>query len=286
MTAPDTQQGQDERSPRPAMSQAGSLSQRLAAIRRLHVGGLPIADLDRAETAAFTIDAAMARRGQGGPCLFFTTSNGQVVSLCAQNPQVRDLYLQADLISPDGMPVVFASKRFFRRPLRERVATTDAFHDAARIAEERGATFFLFGATEEANIAAVENARRLYPRLNIVGRRNGYYRPEEEAEVAAQINAAAPDVLWVGIGVPAQQRFAVRQRHALDRVGVLKTCGGLFDFLSGQSSRAPQWMQSAGLEWAYRAWLEPRRLGWRYLVTNPHALYVLMTQSGPDDGVV
>jgi N-acetylglucosaminyldiphosphoundecaprenol N-acetyl-beta-D-mannosaminyltransferase len=277
MTAPDMQVFDTPDGP-------SAISARLAAIRRLRVGGLPIADLDRAETAALTIEAAMARRGAGGPCLFFTTSNGQVVSLCAQDSEVRGLYLQADLISPDGMPLVFASRRFFRKPLRERVATTDAFHDAARIAQERGATFFLFGATEEASIAAVENARRLYPRLNIVGRRNGYFRPEEEADVAAQINEAAPDVLWVGIGVPAQQRFAVRRRAALDRVGVLKTCGGLFDFLSGQSSRAPQWMQSAGMEWAYRAWLEPRRLGWRYLVTNPHALYVLMTQSGPDDG--
>ena len=82
------------------------------------------------------------------------------------------------------------------------------------------------------------------------------------------------------MGVPREQAFAVRNRQALNEVGVIKTAGGLFDFLSGRRSRAPRWLQEVGLEWLYRTWLEPRRLAMRYLTTNPHALLIMLRRSG------
>lgn len=250
------------------------------AVPTVRVGDLPVAALDRAATAALTVEAALARRGSGLPCLFFTTTNGQVVSLCASRPEVRALYAQADLISADGMPVVFASRLLTRTPLPERVATTDAFHDAATVARARGASFYLLGADEDTNLRAAHEAARLYPGLRIVGRRNGFFNARDEDEVVAEINAAAPDILWIGMGVPRQQSFVVRNRHRLTRVGLAKTCGGLFDFLAGRNGRAPGWMQASGLEWLYRAVQEPRRLGLRYLATNPHAAFVLATRTG------
>jgi exopolysaccharide biosynthesis WecB/TagA/CpsF family protein len=252
----------------------------LQSVPQIRVGGLPVAVLDRAATAHLTIDAALARRGRGGPCLFFTTVNGQVVSLCASDPAVWRLYAEADLISADGMSVVFASRLRCPEPLPERVATTDAFHDAAMIAAQKGVSFYFLGGSEEINAKAAERALRLYPGLTFVGRRNGYFRPEQEKEVVEEINAASPDVLWIGLGVPRQQQFVARYRKRLDRVGLVKTCGGLFDFLAGKNVRAPQWMQECGLEWLYRMSLEPRRLAWRYAVTNPHALWLLATRSG------
>jgi exopolysaccharide biosynthesis WecB/TagA/CpsF family protein len=244
------------------------------------VGGLAVSRLDRRQSARVTIEAALARRGRDGPCLFFTTVNGQVASLCASDLAVRRLYLEADLIHPDGMSVVFASRLLCRPALRERVATTDVFHDIAEVAQERGARFYFLGANEESNRAAVERVASLYPRLEVVGRRNGYFTAAEEDGVVAAIDAAAPDVLWVGMGVPRQQAFIVRHRARLRRVGVAKTCGGLFDFLAGKSRRAPGWMQAGGLEWLHRLLQDPRRLAWRYLTTNPHAFYVLLTRSG------
>lgn len=255
----------------------------LSEIQHVVVGGMPVARLTRAQTARLTIDAAIERRGAGKPCLFFTTSNGQVISQCASRVEVRALYQQADLISPDGMSVVKASRLLCREGLPERVATTDAFDDAAALAIERGATFFFLGASEEMSKAAFDGALRRYPGLKIVGRRNGFFTRSEEAAVVDEINAAQPDVLWVGMGVPRQQDFVVRNRNRLIGVGVAKTCGGLFDFLSGKNSRAPAWMQSAGLEWFYRMSLEPRRLFLRYLLTNPHAIYVMLRRSGDGD---
>jgi N-acetylglucosaminyldiphosphoundecaprenol N-acetyl-beta-D-mannosaminyltransferase len=251
---------------------------------RVTIGGLPVAVLDRQQTARLTIGAALSRRGNGRPCLFFTTVNGQVVSLCASDPAVKGLFEKADLISPDGMSVVFAS-RFVPGPnLPERVATTDAFHDAAGLAVSLGARFFLFGGTEDVNRRAADRVRKIYPTLAIVGRRSGYFDAEEEPAIVDEINAAAPDVLWVGLGVPHQQRFVVRNLHRLTSVGVAKSCGGLFDFLAGKNRRAPRWMQKAGLEWAFRASQEPRRLLWRYLATNPHAAFSMLVRSGGPTG--
>ncbi len=247
---------------------------------RVIVGGLPVAVLDRESTARLTIAAAVSRRGSGKPCLFFTTINGQVVSLCASDAQVKRLFERADVISADGMSVVFASRVRGGPALPERVATTDAFHDAARLAYDRDITFYFFGATEEMNARAVHRAREVHPGIRIVGRRHGYFGPDDEDAIVDDINAAAPDVLWVGLGVPHQQHFIARNQHRLTSVGVAKSCGGLFDFLAGRNRRAPRWMQKAGLEWAHRAWGDPGRLGWRYLKTNPHAAYWLLRSRG------
>jgi exopolysaccharide biosynthesis WecB/TagA/CpsF family protein len=243
------------------------------------IGGLPIAVIDRAASAALMVDLALARRGAGAPPLIVTSANGQVLSMCAQDAHTRDLFLDADLIHADGMPLVFASRLLCKSSLPERVATTDLFHDVARVAPERGVTFYLLGATGAVIGEAARRARALYPELRIVGQRSGYIRRDEEAQVIAEINAARPHILWLGMGAPAELAFAMRHRDALRGVGLIKTSGGLFDFLSGRNSRAPQWMQSAGLEWVYRIYLEPRRLAGRYLVTNPHAAFLLLTQT-------
>jgi exopolysaccharide biosynthesis WecB/TagA/CpsF family protein len=246
----------------------------------VRVGGLPIAVMDRRQTALYTVDRAIARSGQHRRCMFHTTANGQVISLCASRSTVRRLVDDADLISADGMSVVFASRMRCPSALPERVATTDTFHDVAAVAAEHGATFYFLGGTEDVVERAARRTRQLYPRLKLVGWHHGHFGRSRDNEIGDEINAAAPDILWVGMGVPRQQEFILGQRERWTHVGVAKTCGGLFDFLAGKNSRAPNWMQSVGLEWFYRAMLEPRRLGWRYLMTNPHAIYVMWTDSG------
>jgi exopolysaccharide biosynthesis WecB/TagA/CpsF family protein len=249
------------------------------AIPTVRVGGLPIAIIDRARSAQGMIDVALARRGVGGPPLVVTSANGQVISACARDSSVHSLFCAADLIHADGMPLVFASRLKCAMPLPERVATTDLFHDVARLAERSGARFYLLGGTTEVIEMAARNVNRLYPRLVIAGYRNGYFEAYEEPLVIETINRTRPDVLWVGLGIPAEQAFSLRNRDKLTGVGIIKTSGGLFDFLSGRNRRAPAWMQAAGLEWLYRMALEPRRLMARYLRTNPHAVYLLLTQT-------
>jgi N-acetylglucosaminyldiphosphoundecaprenol N-acetyl-beta-D-mannosaminyltransferase len=103
-----------------------------------------------------------------------------------------------------------------------------------------------------------------------------YMSADEEGAVVDEINAAAPDILWIGMGVPREISFSTRHRDKLTNVGLIKTSGGLFDFLSSKNSRAPAWMQTTGLEWLYRLSLEPKRLFRRYASTNLHAAYLLL----------
>jgi N-acetylglucosaminyldiphosphoundecaprenol N-acetyl-beta-D-mannosaminyltransferase len=243
------------------------------------IGGLPIAVIDRAQSARLMTDLAAARRNANEPALVFTSANGQVLSMCARDPEIRQLYMDADMVHADGMPLVFASHWLCRNPLPERVATTDLFHDVARLAETSGTTFYLLGATDTTVELTVRRISSLYPRLRICGYRSGYFSRDQEAGVIADINAASPDILWIGMGAPREQAFAMRYRGELHRVGIIKTSGGLFDFLSGRVRRAPDWMQTMGLEWAYRTFLEPQRLAGRYLMTNPHALFLLLTRT-------
>ncbi len=246
------------------------------------IGGLPIAVINRVRSAQVIVDVALKRRGAALRPLIFTSANGQVLSMCARQSPVRDLFLDADLIHADGMPLVLVSRLFHKTPLPERVATTDLFHDVARVAQPSGARMFLLGATKSVMSRAVQRVKALYPHLIIVGYDGGYLRREgDEERIIETINKARPDILWLGLGAPTEQSFAMRYRDRLRGVGVIKTSGGLFDFPSGKNARAPGWMQNAGLEWAYRIYLEPRRLVGRYLMTNPHALFLLLTRTGP-----
>jgi N-acetylglucosaminyldiphosphoundecaprenol N-acetyl-beta-D-mannosaminyltransferase len=249
-----------------------------AAIPKVTVGGLPIAVLDRAGTADWMIRAARERQ-RGRPPLYLTSANGEVLARVAAEPELAALVRSADQIVADGQPLVVASRLRCRTPLPERVATTDLFHDVARRAEQTGTTFYLYGATAEENARAVANVRRGYPRLVVAGHSHGFLAGAALEAKIAEIDALAPDILWLAMGVPHEQRFVARHGDRLTHVGMIKTSGGLFNFLSGTNRRAPTWMQRASLEWAYRIWLEPRRLFWRYAVTNPKAIYLMARRS-------
>lgn len=240
------------------------------------LAALPITDATIDETARDFILRAVSERVSDARPFYSTSANGQVIALCHHDREFDAMLRQADQIHADGMSLVIFSRKFCRQALRERVATTDLVHAVAKRAEETGSRFYFLGGSEEVNRAAVEEMQRLYPRLVFSGRRNGYFSRAEEDAVLADIAASKTDILWVGFGIPLEQRFVSRNLDRLSGIAVIKTCGGLFDFLAGKNSRAPQWMQDMGLEWLYRAMLEPKRLGKRYLLTNPIAIYSLL----------
>lgn len=241
-------------------------------VRTVMVGGFPTARVNRAELAAMMVEdclTARARASQWLPKLVFS-SNGQGIALAGRSESFARIMSEADIIHADGMPVVLAS-RLTRTPIPERICTTDFFHDAASAAVENALRFFMLGGSEELNQAAVDEIRRLYPGLQIVGRHHGYFGPDQDEDICRLILDSGADVLWVALGKPLQEEWSVRNRERLAGLGWIKTCGGLYSFITGEAPRAPGWMQRAGLEWAYRALREPRRLSWRYLTTNPYA---------------
>jgi N-acetylglucosaminyldiphosphoundecaprenol N-acetyl-beta-D-mannosaminyltransferase len=242
------------------------------------VGGLNTVCLSRDGLGRMMLQDCLAARAyeQRQPKLVFA-SNGHVIALAAKDEHFRATLQQADVIHADGQATVFAS-RLTGTPIPERSATTDFIHDASNLAAQHGLRFFLLGSTEETNAQAARLLCEAYPGLQIVGRRHGYFSRDEEAEICDEINLTQPDVIWVGLSVPLEYEFSVRNKARL-RAGWLVTCGGCYNFVTGSYKRAPRWMQTMGLEWLFRLVLEPKRLFWRYAVTNPLAIFLLLTRT-------
>lgn len=238
------------------------------------MGGLPLIPVTRHELAERFLTDWLRNQDRSARPVFSTSANGHVLALAARDQKFLEMLQTADHIDADGMPLVLASRFLASRPLPERIATTDFIHDVARIVADHPVRFFLLGASEEENRAAVERLRCLYPSLVVAGH-HGFYAVHEEAAIVRQIQEFRTDLLWVGLGLPREHDFVMRQRGKLYGVTWIKTCGGLFNFLSGTRSRAPLWLQNIGMEWLWRMMQEPKRLGLRYISTNGTALRLL-----------
>ena len=190
--------------------------------------------------------------------------NVDKVIKASRDPELRRIINHCPLVNVDGMPVVWAS-RLLGKPLKERVTGIDLFMRLMDEAPARGWRIFLLGAQEE----VVTEVRRLYeqrhPGIQIVGHRNGYWKPEDEAGVAQQIADAQPDLLFVAITSPKKEQF-LDQYQPVMRVPFAMGVGGSFDVVAGRITRAPVWMREAGLEWFHRFLKEPRRMFKRYFV--------------------
>ena len=253
-------------------------------IPHLVVGGVRVAPLSRSDICSIVADGCRSQRAKPAASrtarLLFST-NGQVLSLAAGNSEFREALEQADLVHADGQAIVFASRRIPGHSIPERSATTDLIHDLSRRAPGESLSFFLLGGTEDLNARCARTLERLYPDLTIAGRRNGYFAMNQESEVCEEINTSGADIVWVGLSKPKEQLFCLRNRSTLHAAWAI-TCGGCFSFVTGDYRRAPRWMQSAGLEWLFRAMTSPKLL-WRYATTNPQAALLLATKTTPGD---
>ncbi len=171
----------------------------------------------------------------------------------------RDAYDQADLVTADGTGIVWASK-LLGASLPGRVTGIDVVESLCQRAAEQGYRVFFLGAQPGIAAKAAQQLQQKYPGLNIVGTEHGYVSDDDPVLIET-IQQAKPDMLFVGMGVPRQEQWILKYKHVLN-VPVMMGVGGSFDVLSGQLSRAPEWMQQAGLEWLYRVLLQPQRF-WR-----------------------
>lgn len=174
--------------------------------------------------------------------------------------RLREVYEQADLVTPDGTGIVWAG-RLLGAPVKERVSGIDLLEKFfARWAHRRAPLrVFLLGAAPGVAEQAAQKLTERYPHLQIVGTHHGYFRPDENEHILRLINQAQPDILLVGLGVPRQELW-MRDNRAKLNVSVLIGVGGCFDVWAGRLKRAPTRWQRLGLEWLYRVFQEPRRL--------------------------
>jgi N-acetylglucosaminyldiphosphoundecaprenol N-acetyl-beta-D-mannosaminyltransferase len=189
---------------------------------------------------------------------------------------LRATFNQSCLTTPDGMPLVWLARWHGHRGVT-RVYGPDLMLAVCDSGRASGLTHYFYGGGPGVADLLRAKLTARFPGLQVVGTFTPPFRPltlEEEAQLRADIAVKNPDVLWIGLGTPKQERFMAEHWRSLD-AGLLIGVGAAFDFHSGRVRQAPRWMQRSGFEWFFRLCTEPRRLGPRYLLNNP--LFIVRT---------
>jgi N-acetylglucosaminyldiphosphoundecaprenol N-acetyl-beta-D-mannosaminyltransferase len=200
------------------------------------------------------------------PCRFVVTPNVDHAVLLREDPALRVLYTDADLVIADGMPMVWASRLSGRR-LSERVAGSDLVPALFEYPRQSELRVFLLGAAPGVAERAASNIHARYSHVRVVGTNSpdlGFeHRADDNRSIVQSINDARPHLLVVGLGAPKQEKWVHRHASQIE-CGVAICAGATIDFFAQHRRRAPPWMQRTGTEWLYRALSEPRRLVPRY----------------------
>lgn len=232
---------------------------------RVDVLGIPVAPIDL-QLAVGQFADWIRNRERHYVCV--TGVHGVVESL--DDRSLAQIHRRAGLVVPDGMPLVWLSRRAgFRRCGR---VYGPSLLEAACSASQRGQwSHYFYGGAPRVTPRLIERLRRRFPDLAVAGWESPPFRPPtpaEDRDTTDRINASGADIVWVGLGTPKQERWMASRRPRLTPP-ILVGVGAAFDFLAGLKPQAPKWMQRNGLEWLFRTLTEPRRLGPRYLRSNP-----------------
>ena len=200
-----------------------------------------------------------ALRATGEPCVVFTP-NALMLEQARKDTALASLLNRASLSLPDGAGVLWAAEKM-GTPLRERVAGIDFGSEIIECAERSGLRVFLLGGKENVAERASEKLRKKHPRLCICGTTWGYFQKtgEENARVISYIRACRPDVLFVCMGFPVQERWVIDNLHHLTDTRTIACLGGSLDVWAGDLRRAPLWMSRMGVEWLWRMLHQPKR---------------------------
>ncbi|MHB8590009.1 MAG: WecB/TagA/CpsF family glycosyltransferase [Candidatus Dormibacteraceae bacterium] len=198
---------------------------------------------------------------------------------CRRSPEVRRVFNAAGMVTPDGMPIVWVAHASGHRDVG-RVYGPDLMLALLERSSHTGHRHFFYGGGAGVAKRLADRLRERFPSLQLAGIHEPPFAPLDRLctdETADLINAAKPDVVWIGMSSPKQDRWMACMRGRLD-APVLIAVGAAFDFHSGVVRQAPRWMQRSGLEWTYRLATDPRRLWRRYLVDNPWFVWELGLQ--------
>ena len=245
-----------------------------AILERVDILGVRVSAVDMpAVTAAIDQWIAMGERRY----VCVTTAHG--LNESQRDIELRRIHNNADLVTPDGMPLVWISRLLGYKHVA-RVCGPDLLLAVCQGAEQRGYRQFFYGGTPRIVNMLVSRLLSQYPSLQIAGTYAPPFRPltpEEDSAAMALINESRADIVWVGLGAPKQERWMADHREWIG-VPVMIGVGAAFDFHAGVKRRAPVLLQQCGLEWAFRLACEPRRLWRRYLIGNPKFIWLVLGQ--------
>lgn len=244
-------------------------------IPRVNILGVGVSAI-RMQDALHQIDAWIAGEQPHYVCI--TGVHGIIES--QRDGAIRQIHNQAGMVTPDGMPLVWLS-RLRGHAHVERVYGPDLMLAACEQSVVKGYRHFFYGGAQGIPEKLSHNLRKRFPGLEVVGTYSPPFRPltaEEEAAIVERINASDPDILWVGLSTPKQERWMADHLGRV-RAKVMIGVGAAFDFHAGVKPQAPAWMQRIGMEWFFRLLSEPRRLGRRYLKNNPMFIALVLAQA-------
>lgn len=233
---------------------------------KISLFGIKIDNLTR-EGAIKRIEKLVSQRR----CSYVLTPNVHHIVTLEKDEEFREIYCQANLVIPDGMPLVWIS-RLLGRPLKERLAGSDLLPALCKVAAKKGYRLFFLGGSAGAAAKAREILIERNPGLPVVGTccpPFGFEDDEEEnKKIVETIKRAKPDILFVGLGAPKQEKWIWKYREDC-QVPVSIAIGAAFDFMAQKVRRAPVWIQKIGWEWLFRVSQEPTRLWRRYFLEDP-----------------
>jgi len=197
-----------------------------------------------------------------------------------KDEKLREIYNSADIVTADGVPLVWASK-LLGSPIRGRVTGLDLLPEFSKISAKKGFRFFFMGAAEGVAMKLADHLIIRNPGLNVVGAYSppfvDQFSDDENSKMIEMINHSKADILWVSLTAPKQDYWIAEHFDRLN-VSIAIGVGAAFDVVAGDIKRSPNWMQKAGLEWFYRLLQEPKRLSKRYLVEAPQFIPLIIKQ--------
>ncbi|MCI6171346.1 MAG: WecB/TagA/CpsF family glycosyltransferase [Selenomonas bovis] len=222
--------------------------------KKVTILGVPVDAITMGEAVA-RIDGFIEKRTP----VLVATANAEMLMRATHDGALRRILQGAAMVTPDGAGTVWAAHHLgYAMP--ERVAGYDMVQELMREAPAKRRRIFFFGSAPGVADKAKKKAEQLYPGIEIVGTRNGFFTAADEPAIIEEIKAAHPDILLAALGVPKQEKWLAKHLGELG-VPVAIGVGGTFDVMAGVMKRAPRWMQRAKLEWLFRGMMQPKRAG-------------------------
>ena len=234
--------------------------------------GVPF-DVINMDEAVKRVIGYLSGSGQHMVC----TPNPEIVMEAQEDKELMNILNAADLIVPDGIGIVIASK-FCKEKIKERVAGYDLVQNIFEKLKDTEYKVYFFGGAPGVASTATKKMSKKYPGLSIVGTRNGYFSSKDEKDIIDDIKRSGADLLLVGLGAPKQEKW-IYENMRLTGAKVSIGVGGSFDVMSGKVKRAPVFFQKCGLEWFYRLLCQPTRLK-RMLKLPKFVLVVFLNKLG------
>jgi len=243
--------------------------------KRFNVLGIGVSGINMA-IAVDVIEGWISRRESN----YITVADVNSIMVGQRDPGFLRIHNQAGMVTPDGMPLVWLG-RLGGHSNMTRVCGSDLMLEVFKTSVTKGYRHYFYGGNEGVPELLKIRLEERFPGIKVVGTYSPPFRTltdEEDKNIIKTINKAKPDIVWVGIGAPKQERWMAKHVGRLE-VPVLIGVGAAFDFNAGLKKRAPLWMQKKGLEWLFRLLTEPRRLWRRYLRNNPLFVFLIIRQT-------